>query len=72
MSEEMVTCALCGHTFDPENNAACPSCPLNKGCRMVCCPACGNTNINPARSTLAGWFKKLMGENSDGMSVLEA
>jgi hypothetical protein len=26
---------------------------------MVCCPACGHTTIDPARSTLARWAERL-------------
>ncbi len=35
-------CPLCGLEFSKENgNAACTSCPLSKGCRMIRCPNCG-------------------------------
>ncbi len=37
----MTTCPLCGVGFDPEGQGCRPSCPMAKGCSVVCCPACG-------------------------------
>ena len=53
MTEHLVTCSFCGHPFNPLNRAACPSCPLNKGCQLVCCPACGYETIDVNESLLA-------------------
>ena len=36
-------CPLCGGEFDAEGQGCRPSCPLAKGCRVVCCPGCGYT-----------------------------
>ncbi|MEW6582244.1 MAG: hypothetical protein AB1416_05750 [Actinomycetota bacterium] len=47
-----MTCALCGHLFDPQANAACPSCPLHGGCLLACCPQCGHDTVDPAGSAL--------------------
>ena len=52
MSRDAFRCALCGFAFDPAANAACHQCPLIKNCPMVCCPACGHSTIDPARSKL--------------------
>ena len=47
-----VSCAMCGHRFDPQEASICASCPLGKGCSLVCCPSCGYSAPDPARSTL--------------------
>lgn len=49
------SCPLCGHAFDPSANAGCASCPLSRGCRIVCCPNCGHSTVDPAGSRLARW-----------------
>jgi Fe2+ transport system protein FeoA len=49
------SCPLCGHAFDPAANASCASCPLSGGCRIVCCPNCGHSTVDPASSRLARW-----------------
>ena len=36
----MLTCALCGFSFDPSGHGCSPSCPMSKGCGMICCPRC--------------------------------
>lgn len=51
MSRQL-TCPLCGHTFDPASEAACVSCPLRKGCPLVCCPDCGHVTVDTERSRL--------------------
>jgi hypothetical protein len=50
---EMVICTMCGHRFDPAAHVACRSCPLQSGCQLTCCPACGFEMVNPDRSILA-------------------
>jgi Fe2+ transport system protein FeoA len=52
VSGEPAECPLCGCRFKPEQYAACPACPLAKGCSLVCCPACGYSTIDPSRSSL--------------------
>lgn len=49
------TCPLCGAAFDPLDRAACGGCPIGRGCRMTCCPACGYSWIEPAQ-TRSGRF----------------
>jgi len=51
MSRQL-TCSLCGHTFDPAAEAACVSCPVRKGCPLVCCPGCGHVTVDTERSRL--------------------
>jgi predicted RNA-binding Zn-ribbon protein involved in translation (DUF1610 family) len=53
MSRFEMTCIMCGQKFDPKDQAVCQSCPLGKGCSMVCCPNCGYQTINPSQSVLA-------------------
>jgi Fe2+ transport system protein FeoA len=49
------SCPLCGHAFDPAANAGCATCPLSGGCRIVCCPNCGHSTVDPGSSRLARW-----------------
>lgn len=54
-----VACAMCGHRFDPAAHAACQGCPLSSGCALSCCPACGFSTADPARSWLVRAYGKL-------------
>jgi hypothetical protein len=58
MNDKLIVCALCGHTYDPAEQAACGSCPLHRGCNATCCPACGYTTIDTSRSTLVQWLTR--------------
>lgn len=49
---ELVSCALCAHRFDPRESNVCASCPLGKGCALVCCPNCGYGAPDPSRSAV--------------------
>jgi len=52
-------CSLCGHEFDQaQGQAACKSCPMTKGCKLIRCPNCGFET--PA---VPKWLKRLAGEN---------
>jgi hypothetical protein len=55
---QMITCSMCGHRFDPASHSGCRSCPLQSGCQLVCCPACGFETVNPDRSILARLAKR--------------
>lgn len=59
MSRQL-TCSLCCHTFDPAAEAACVSCPLRKGCPLVCCPSCGHVTVDTERSRLARLANSIM------------
>jgi Fe2+ transport system protein FeoA len=52
--DERVTCALCGHRFSSSDTGACASCPIGKGCSLICCPNCGYSAPAAARSAIAG------------------
>lgn len=57
-----ISCPLCGNQYDPKEQSACGSCPLHQGCRMVCCPYCGHTTIDPAHADtvkLSTWLLRL-------------
>ena len=45
-------CGICGHSFDPQQHPGCSGCPMNDGCLLACCPDCGYSMPNPARSRL--------------------
>jgi hypothetical protein len=48
-------CPLCGVEFDAAGQGCRPSCPLARGCRVVCCPSCGYSF--PQETGLAGRLK---------------
>jgi Fe2+ transport system protein FeoA len=52
MNARKIDCPICGFRFDPADSGACGSCPLNKGCEMVCCPNCGHTTVDVNQSGL--------------------
>lgn len=57
-----VTCPLCGHAYDPKKQVACQACPVNHGCELVCCPACGYQTVDPNQSgilRMAKFFSSL-------------
>lgn len=56
-----VGCPACGRAFDPAELSACPACPINGSCSMVCCPFCGTTTVDPAQSRLARFFLRVSG-----------
>lgn len=52
MSGQRIHCAMCGHKFNPDQHLACQACPVQSGCSLVCCPACGYQTVNPRRSKI--------------------
>lgn len=51
-------CPLCGTTFDAGGQGCRPSCPMAKGCAVVCCPACGYSF--PQEVGLAGKLRSFL------------
>ncbi len=51
-------CPLCGTDFDAEGQGCRPSCPMAKGCSVVCCPSCGYSF--PQEKGLAGGLRRLI------------
>ena len=54
----MMRCAMCGYEFDAAGLACHTSCPLGAQCMVVCCPHCGYSTVNPARSRLLTWVER--------------
>ena len=52
-------CPLCGLQFDAAAQGCRPSCPLAKGCRVVCCPSCGYS-FPQERAGLAGRLRRML------------
>lgn len=57
MKETFITCALCGHTYSLEAHQGCVSCPLELDCNIICCPACGFSDVDPNKSKAVGWLR---------------
>ena len=55
-------CALCGARFT-HGARVCGTCPLRRGCDVVCCPNCGYQF--PRSSHLAVWLSRLWGMRED-------
>lgn len=43
-----IKCTLCGFEFF-YNEASCVKCPLNKQCKIICCPHCGYQTIDESK-----------------------
>jgi Fe2+ transport system protein FeoA len=69
MTFNWITCSMCGQVFDAAAHTACQSCPLNKGCQLVCCPACGFETVDPSQSRLARWAGRFFARSSFKESV---
>ncbi len=52
------SCPLCGTEFDAAGLGCRPSCPMSKGCAVVCCPSCGYGF--PQETGLAGGLRRLL------------
>ena len=52
------TCPLCQTPFDAEGQGCRPSCPMSKGCKVLCCPSCGYSF--PQETGLAGGLRRLI------------
>jgi Fe2+ transport system protein FeoA len=58
---KLVVCPMCGSRFDPAQTSRCDTCPMHKGCALVCCPECGYNTVDPRRSQIVGVGSKLAG-----------
>lgn len=48
-----IVCPACASCFEPAAAAsACSACPIGKGCTLACCPSCGWSTPDPARSRI--------------------
>jgi hypothetical protein len=58
-------CPLCAAAFDADGQGCRPSCPMSKGCSVVCCPSCGYSF--PQETTgLAGGLRRLLDRLKQG------
>jgi Fe2+ transport system protein FeoA len=64
MTSHWITCPMCGQVFDAAAHVACQSCPLNKGCQLVCCPSCGYETVDPSQSRLVRWAGRAFARGS--------
>jgi Fe2+ transport system protein FeoA len=64
-----IQCPMCGQSFDPDQHIGCEACPLNSGCTLVCCPACGYQTVNPHNSKLARLFQSLFSLRSSSRNL---
>jgi Fe2+ transport system protein FeoA len=60
MTTKLSTCSMCGYQFDPAAQVSCPTCPVQKGCSLVCCPNCGYENVNIQRSIIARFAARFL------------
>ncbi|HVO21265.1 MAG TPA: hypothetical protein VMU15_18530 [Anaeromyxobacter sp.] len=51
-------CPLCGASFHAEGQGCRPSCPMARGCRVICCPGCGYSF--PQEGGVAGRLRQLL------------
>jgi Fe2+ transport system protein FeoA len=52
-------CPLCGFEFVKQQTPCHQGCPLNKLCKLVCCPSCHYEF--PPETRLTGWWRRLFG-----------
>ena len=56
--QRMERCPLCATAFDAEGQGCRPSCPMSRGCRVLCCPSCGYSF--PQETGVAGKLRRLL------------
>jgi hypothetical protein len=65
MKKELFTCPLCGNRFDPSAHEACATCILHGKCKLVCCPVCGYSTVDPSSSRWAQGIASLLGKKDN-------
>lgn len=65
MTNNTVSCSMCGYEYNPDNHGSCASCPLKSGCQLSCCPQCGYETVDPRKSTLSRWLSRLFSAGND-------
>jgi hypothetical protein len=58
IADRLEKCGLCGTEFDARGAGCRPSCPMAKGCAVVCCPHCGFEF--PQETGLAALLRRLL------------
>jgi Fe2+ transport system protein FeoA len=60
---------MCGYEFDPSQLTCHGACPLGAHCMVICCPRCGYSTVDPARSTFT---RRLIGILTRGRTAAAA
>ncbi len=70
---EMMRCAMCGYEFAQSELTCHAACPLGVHCMVVCCPRCGYSTVDPARSGLTRRVMRLFrrGKGSTGSAPVQ-
>jgi Fe2+ transport system protein FeoA len=58
-TSQLHQCPLCGYEFDTASMMCHTSCPLSRGCSIICCPNCGYQMPDENRLRGAGALKRL-------------
>jgi hypothetical protein len=62
-ADSVITCPLCGNRYSENEGRTCHSgCPLEHGCQLLACPACGYEV--PAATRLTRWLSRWLGKDS--------
>lgn len=64
MMSDHLDCPVCGYAFSQPAEAACRSCPLRRGCPLVCCPSCGHVTADVERSRFARFISPVLHRDS--------
>ncbi len=65
------TCPLCQSRFDAEGQGCRPSCPMSKGCKVLCCPSCGYS-FPQEETGLAGRLRSWLDRRARGPEAASA
>ena len=58
---DAIVCPLCGTQYSQSEGRVCHSgCPLQRGCNLLSCPACGYEVPAPTRTTR--WLSRWLGK----------
>jgi predicted amidophosphoribosyltransferase len=55
-----ILCPMCGSAYDPDNQAVCQGCPLQRSCSLVRCPQCGFETPDLRHSTAVSLAQRLL------------
>lgn len=63
MVDDLLTCALCGFSFEKEDTLCAHGCPLGAACRLVRCPGCGYEF--PEAPEKVSWLARITGRTRE-------
>ncbi len=61
---DLTRCAMCGYEYDASLLTCHAGCPLAPHCTVICCPRCGYSTVDPARSDYTQRFIRLFRRKS--------